>query len=342
MIPKKFIPLNLILLFTIASCGKKSTPNPSIIKKEPVVYITGVCKLANSSPVAVYWRNGFKIALTDSTVSGTSVATGIAVIDTDVYISGTVNGFATYWKNGKAVTLSQGNFSYANAITVSGNDVYIAGRENTQPTYWKNGVPVTLDATGDASTADAIAVLGSDVYVAGNFIISNQIGYWKNGVITKVASSPSDYATYYANTHYQGWLNIAVSGSDVYLTGATPGFLTATYWKNSTPIYELNHPVEQSFLNNITISGTDVYTVGNYYISAVYWKNGIMTSLQSSAPYFSMATAIVVKGSDIYIAGQGGVGGVSQSTKALYWKNDILTTLPGNISATTGIAVVTY
>ena len=60
----------------------------------------------------------------------------IVVSGEDVYVAGYVyNGsyyVAKYWKNGKAVPLSDGmGPSIAYAITLSGNDVYVAGYEAT-------------------------------------------------------------------------------------------------------------------------------------------------------------------------------------------------------------------
>jgi len=196
MTPKKLILLALIATFAAASCSKKSTPSPTT--KAPVVYVTGVCQsAANGLALAVYWKDGVKKVLADSTGSNQSVATGIAVMDTDVYISGAVNVVASYWKNGKAVQVS-GARSYANAIAISGNDVYLAGfstyNGNIEPTYWKNGNAVILDDGGGRTIADGIAVSGSDVYVAGHSQTasgSSIIVYWKNGIFTNCANSQS-------------------------------------------------------------------------------------------------------------------------------------------------------
>lgn len=202
--------------------------------------------------VAMYWKNGLPIVLTDGHKD--AKATAVAVKGNDVYVVGyekEESNVARYWKNGKQIPLQIGReefggakFSEAYSIFLAGNDVYIAGSENSVAVYWKNGrriflVPKSqhnesdIENPSEDSKATSIAVSGTNVYVAGiqDTLASlfHTVKYWKNGKAIVLTKQPFDAKT---NAF------ITLNGTDVYLacTIADPDFNYQTIvWKNNTP-----------------------------------------------------------------------------------------------------------
>jgi hypothetical protein len=198
------------------------------------VYVAGLLytNAVNGSYHAVYWKNGVLVNLPDS--ASLSSASGIAVSDGDVYVTGTIAGNAIYWKNGTIHSLG-GNKSSFNGIKISNNYVYMVGSvalnsESNVATYWKNNVPVTLAAQSASSSASAIAIVGTDVYVAG--VTSSKAYergtpvYWKNGAVHSLPGLGVSSC-------------IAVNGQDVYVGGTyymadETSILYPRFWKNAT------------------------------------------------------------------------------------------------------------
>jgi hypothetical protein len=337
---QRCILLTLITLFGITSCKKGGSPAP-IKKSGTDVYVIGDINAANYISVATYWKNGIAKALvSDTTIS--SIANGITIKDTDVYICGKANNTAVYWKNGIATTLSNGVL--ASAITISGSDVYVAGSANINnkdaAAYWKNNTLIALDSESPntyAAYAFGIAVNGNDVYVTGMHInndLTTTLLYWKNGVETDLSRTLSTLG------FSTGAITIALNGPDVYITGSGNGLSVdhtqATYWKNGQQNV-LTNVLTSAALNAIAFNNGNAYFVGYSNGMAAYWENNTEHDFTNSLSQY-MATAIAFNGSDMYIAGYSGY----TTSYAVYWKNGVLVPLSTRPSITSGIGIVQY
>jgi len=157
------------------------------------------------NPVAVYWKNGEPVELTDG--RNAAVAFSIFVAGSDVYVAGfacqTMEpdcAIATYWKNGVPVQLSDQTSTDATSIFVSGSDVYASGNvADSQALFWKNGTMTVL--TNDQSAANQLVVSGKDVYIGGADWGSQGTfaQYWKNAVPVRLTDG-KNYASVFAIT----------------------------------------------------------------------------------------------------------------------------------------------
>jgi len=271
----------------------------------------------------------------------------VASTEVDVYVAGYQeigSGYAAkYWKNGQAVSLTDGTTDAgATSIFVSKNDVYVCGSVDGNAIYWKNGNPVTL---GDGH-ATCIAVSGNDVYVAGWVRVlsgteSIHACYWKNGILTYLPDntrSENYWGNYPIDSKYSLANSIFISGSDVYIAGGesisrmtspypSPGYafcISAVYWKNGNEIYLIKGPYAGSYADeaySIFVNGQDVYACGA--LEARYWKNGTSVYLPGET-----AKSIYVSEGDVYVAGSQPDGqpfqtyfGERYRNVAKYWKN---------------------
>ena len=180
---------------------------------------------------------------------------------------------------------------------------------------------------------------------------------WKNGVATALTDG----------THNAAASSVAISGSDVYVSGwESNGINNIAYlWKNGVG-EALTDGTLSAGAAQVIISGTDVYVAGgesgidaqnNYQSNAGYWKNGVYTALLTAVPAANPAAgysgggyvaAIAIEGSDIYVAGAQyeftltGPGTAVVNDVPTYWKNGQAVALTDGLNpATAGsIAVV--
>jgi len=251
------------------TCSGCQTWTNGIFVSGSDVYVAGYQILPQPlvmGPVAVYWKNGTLIALTDGTEGAN--AQSIFVSGGDVYVGG--------WE--------------AKTVPAASNSSY----NGNFSMYWKNGTPVDLSDGMYGGSAYSIFVSGTDVYGAGNScddLLSGCIAsLWKNGTRTELLSQ--------VNTNAR---SVVVSGADVYACGTLVGSPdvytnTAVYWKNGVMV-PLTGGTTQAAANQIAVSGSDVYIGGADSDSqgsfALYWKNGTQVRLPGSQPASVSSIAVV-------------------------------------------------
>ncbi len=186
----------------------------------------------------------------------------------DVYVAGSKNGQACYWKNNQLFMLDSGNLVDVTAtkIIVSNGDVYVfgVGFYSSQPSvyhnlFWKNGVltNLTLSYSTNVQAVNSIGdmdVVGDDVYFCGITKIQDlavelyEIAYWKNGVKTIISST----------SNLNGpTTNIKVLNNDVYVRMIRDGLYG--YYKNF--IYNETPNSPSSPRKGFAVNNNEIYTI---------------------------------------------------------------------------------
>lgn len=308
----KIITASFIFLFFF-SCSsnddeKEENPNPTTD-----VYIAG--NIFEDKAIAVYWKNGEIIKLTESWDQPSAYAKAIRVVGQDVYVAGELienqqNFKAVVWKNG-VVTHLNTPVNQGVAVTcmfISNNDVYVGGtmtRNNKLiAVYWKNNESPTelSDGVTDAVMRD-ITVVNNTVHAVGYRSVDGipKATYWKNGIASEIANTQANavaYGVFIANNN------------DAYIAfGQTmpQANRTANYWKNGEAT-SLSDGSRGEIAKAITVINNDVYVAGEHYDGTTgkravkYWKNGQATVLHESVD-LSTTNAMDILDEKAYIVG---------------------------------------
>lgn len=340
-----------------------------------------VCGADNGKPC--YWKNDTEFLLP---ITGSTQGLGLSIVvhGTDVYVAGYaigVDGYSpVYWKNGTATGLyprttagvPDGNAYVAESIAFADTNVYVAVNQTVlnraagkTAFYLKIGPSgsntsyAVSDELGSPDIA-SIFVSGTDVYCAGsglkgtgyvNSVPEQDIfaSYFKNGGENFLPTSSGllpveDYVRGEAS-------GIAVSGSDVYVTGwqqtnyigadAAGNTTYCTLWKNGVPqiLPWTNGGPAGGYPTSIFLADTNVYISGFVNDEAVYWKNGVITICDNSSGSGSTSSAEsigVAPNGDVYVAGNDG-------PTAAIWKNGTRQLLGTNAnSQAAGVFVYTH
>ena len=320
-----------LIIIVLAFCSCQKEISHEVVNTEVDVYVAGYTSDDANSPYPVY--NPYQ----------------------------TRDEYPTYWKNGIPVQLDYGDyrdaFNYksgrARAIAVSGSNVYVAGfgtllsytrGQLPYGVFWKNGIPLDPDSMNILDTYElySLAVSNNDTYMTG-WGVPSIATYWKNENPIRLTPPYSPPALNILATA----TSIAVSGNDVYVSGAQQEQLSpvggwsnmiAEYWKNGNQV-KLTDASKNTYTSSIAVSGTDVYVAGSdiEYMPgtdvagvAKYWKNGTLVNLTDGSTG-AEANSIAVSGNDVYVAGTQWDGNTIQYSDgytvyhrnpiAKYWKN---------------------
>jgi hypothetical protein len=264
------------------------------------------------------------------------------LLTTDIYVAGSDNDTAVYWKNGVETKLSGvGTGSMATGIVAIGTNVYVCGYGPSPTTgnlvaeYWLNGVLTSLSDGTQFVMASGIAVSGSNVYVCGYAPFSTSAWVWKNGVATSLPSGEPTGIAVDANG------NVYIS-NDISSSVSPAG---PNYYRNDT-LERLSGGIGAYTLAMATL-GTNFYTVGADETetgdSALLWANGSPGYLLQSYTYQqAMAVTAATISGTTFVYTSGIVGNDENDMHIAYWNNsgdDYLLGAGEFVAGSTGVAV---
>jgi hypothetical protein len=211
----------------------------------------------------------------------------------DVYVAGSKDGKACYWKNGQVIMLNSGTFTatIAKKIIVNNGNVYVLGENTTaDPTiylYWKNGVLTNLTTTlniptfGNTLGITDMDVSGNDVYFVGYIpsviTIPNppvNLVYWKNNVATIVKE--------YNSSFYNTVSFIKVLNNVVYVAG--PGTTNnANFAINGYYANNIFNEIPNSQLSGFDVKNNQIFAYGTQNSVGFYYN--MITNVNSTVSF---------------------------------------------------------
>ena len=173
----------------------------------------------------------------------------------DVYVAGSDNNKACYWKNNVLTYLTNGDNIKAEKIIVENNNIYVFAAES----FWKNnvksnlytylGVPSNNNPLISLLEVKSFYVKDNDIYVVGSI---------------------------------RGPVNLA--------SGVATYTIEHCYWKNGVKnvLFANTGSSTGGFLSDITIHNNDIYIAATKFITSSNWqlgyfKNGIYTAVNSGS-----------------------------------------------------------
>jgi hypothetical protein len=200
----------------------------------------------------------------------------------DVYVAGSKNNQACYWKNGQIVMLDSGGITKTSAykLIVSNGDVYIFGggynlqsANEPKSLFWKNGVLSNLNIQFNSSflSINDFDVVGNDVYISG-FSSNNQtngyvFGYWKNGNRIILNDNTIDH-----NPSY-----IKVVNNNVYIAVRFP---QPGYYINSN-FYQ----IPNSGISGISANNDQIYIYGRKLLDGFFYN--VSTNISTNVSFIN-------------------------------------------------------
>ncbi|WP_271783233.1 hypothetical protein [Aquimarina algiphila] len=260
----------------------------------------------------------------------------------DIYITGTENNKAVYWKNGEKTILSNTNSSASSIFVTDNDDVYVAGSEGDKAVYWKNGAKTILEEN------DAVV---NDIWVSQNDIV-HAVGDKKD--LTSQATDKYE-AIYWKNDQenllYQGEkaVNILVKDETVYIVGYFKNGEVG-YWKDGVQVILPEDNVIIVDCHSIYINNNNLYIAANIITQesapntiGAYWLNNNLEELPETENNSSSVTDITVVDEKLYATGF--EKDINNKKRPVYWAGITKEYLPFNdinysSSAATGIFTV--